>query len=271
MGLRKNVAKIGFAVCLSWSLLAGGVAIAKEKTPRDVSEAMQWAQEALVKSGYRVNKIDSQYLLYGDDKGNYGIALARIVSTSEEYSGGYVYRVFWKDYAHDQREAMALSPRHVDKFKAALDFLAVNARREASEQDEQEFAQFQTQAQIWREAGVKPAMPESAREHQVLAEFAFKEKNADKAISEYTAALSIFPTWPEGQYNLATLAGEKNLYAVAILHMKEYLELMPTSSDAQAARDSIIIWKDQLQTALSSSSLNAESEVGPQHGRLLKR
>jgi hypothetical protein len=56
---------------------------------------------------------------------------------------------------------------------------------------------LKTQAKAWRDAAVKPTMPEDAREHQVLAEFAFKERNADKAISEYSAALSVFPTWPE--------------------------------------------------------------------------
>ena len=93
-----------------------------------------------------------------------------------------------------------------------------------------------------------PARPGPAREHQVLAEYAFKEKNADKAISEYMAALSIFPTWPEGQFNLATLAGEKHFYETAVFHMKEYLELVPESSDAQSAKDAVIVWKDRLNS-----------------------
>lgn len=252
MSFKKCAAKIGVAVCLSWLLLAGDVAMAREKAPRDREEALQWAQEALVKSGYRVNKIDSQYLMYGDGKGNYGIALARVVSTSAEYGGGYTWRVFWQDYAHEQREAMVIAPRHMEKMREALEYLAAAARREESENEAREFAQFQSQAKAWREAAVKPAMPEAAREHQVLAEFAFKERNADKAISEYSAALSIFPTWPEGQYNLATLAGEKKMYDVAIHHMKYYLEMSPDSPDAQAAKDSVIIWKDKLSTVLAS-------------------
>ena len=99
-------------------------------------------------------------------------------------------------------------------------------------------------------------MPESAREHQVLAEYAFKEKDTDKAIKEYSAALDIFPTWPEGQFNLATLAGEKKFYETAIFHMKEYLELVPESSDALAAKDSVIIWKDKV------ASLYAAADAG---------
>jgi tetratricopeptide (TPR) repeat protein len=265
MGFKKCAATIGVAVCLSWLLLAGDVAMAREKGPRDRDEALQWAQEALVKSGYRVNKVDSQYLLYGDDKGNYGIALARVVSTSAEFSGGYTWRVFWQDYAHDQREAMVIAPRQMEKLKMALEYLSAAARQEETENQAREFAQFQVQAKVWREVPLKPTMPEGAREHQVLAEFAFKEKNADKAISEYSAALSVFPTWPEGQYNLATLAGEKKMYDVAIHHMKYYLELAPDSPDAQAAKDSVIIWKDKLQTALSTVA--AAPEPGKQQHR----
>jgi predicted TPR repeat methyltransferase len=89
-------------------------------------------------------------------------------------------------------------------------------------------------------------MPEPAREHQVLAEYAFKEKNTDKAMLEYTEALKIFSTWAEGQFNLATLCGEAKHYQCAVLHMKEYLALAPESTDAQAANDSIIIWNDKL-------------------------
>jgi len=114
---------------------------------------------------------------------------------------------------------------------------------------------------------VKPTMPEAAREHQVLAEFAFKEKNVDKAISEYMAALAIFPTWPEGQYNLATLAGEKKMYQMAIQHMKEYMDLAPDSPDVQAAKDSVIIWKDKLQSA--NAALQADA-TDP-HGKIRKR
>jgi tetratricopeptide (TPR) repeat protein len=100
-------------------------------------------------------------------------------------------------------------------------------------------------------------MPEAAREHQVLAEYAFKEKDTDKAIKEYSSALDIFPTWPEGQFNLATLAGEKKFYETAIFHMKEYLELVPESPDAQAAKDSVIIWKDKVNSIYAA---NADSD-----------
>jgi len=108
--------------------------------------------------------------------------------------------------------------------------------------------QFQAQAKAWREASPKPVMPEAAREHQVLAEYAFKQRETEKAVREYKSAIDIFPTWPEGQFNLATLAGEQKDYDTAILHMKEYLELVPDSPDAQAAKDSVIIWRDRISS-----------------------
>jgi tetratricopeptide (TPR) repeat protein len=261
-----NVLKVWLLVFsflgVSWSQ-----ASARGKAPRDEAQAIQWAQEALTKYGYRNVDVNSQYILFGDDKGNYGIALARINNISQEYSGGYVSRVFWQDYARDQRDAIALSPRHVLKFEAALEYMAENARTEMKEKLAREYASFEPQAQAWREAAVKPTMPEAAREHQVLAEFAFKEKNVDKAISEYMAALTIFPTWPEGQYNLATLAGEKKMYQMAIQHMKEYMDLAPDSPDVQAAKDSVIIWKDKLQSA--NAALQADA-TDP-HGKIRKR
>jgi hypothetical protein len=55
-----------------------------------------------------------------------------------------------------------------------------------------------------------------------------------------------FFNWPEGQFHLATPCGEVKHYQCSVLHMKEYLELAPDSPDAQAAKDSIISWKDKL-------------------------
>jgi tetratricopeptide (TPR) repeat protein len=124
-----------------------------------------------------------------------------------------------------------------------------------------DWAHFQVQFKAWRESTTKSLMPEAAREHQVLAEYAFKEKNTDKAMLEYTEALKVFSTWPEGQFNLATLCGEAKHYQCAVLHMKEYLELAPDSPDAQAAKDSIIIWNDKLsafRAAIAQESPTAQ-------------
>lgn len=106
---------------------------------------------------------------------------------------------------------------------------------------------FKEEAATWRAASIKPAMPDEAHVHQVLAENAVREKNLDKAMDEYEAALDIFPTWPDGQNNLAFLCGESGDYECAIEHAQEYLELVPNATDAQAVKDKIIIWKDKLK------------------------
>ncbi|MFZ0736007.1 MAG: tetratricopeptide repeat protein [Candidatus Acidiferrales bacterium] len=144
------------------------------------------------------------------------------------------------------------------RFAANLNWLVVHG---AEEQTKAAAAAvlFTKQAADWRAAHVKPAMPDEAHVHQVLAENAFKEKNFDKAIDEYEAALEIFPTWPDGQFNLAALAGETGDYEVAVHHMEAYLTLVPDSSDAQSARDQIIIWRDKLNSA-SAAMASAQPE-----------
>jgi hypothetical protein len=66
-----------------------------------------------------------------------------------------------------------------------------------------------------------------------------------KAFLEYNLALQKFPTWPEGQFNLALIGGELKRYRGAVFHMKEYLALVPEAPDAQAARDKMILWQDK--------------------------
>ena len=250
-GLR--FATIGLALCfLSGSAFAHKF---KDLEPESPAQAQQWVEEGL--DHFRDVKITDQYISFSDGQKTNVIPLARIYWTNltRKRSGGYFYDVVqWKDYAQDpligyvQERQTHGNEKHLERLKAALDYLVAGAHERAMAHNEALLEQFKSQAKAWRDTPAKPAMPESAREHQVLAEFAFKEKNVDKAIVEYTAALEIFPTWPEGQFNLATLAGEKKLYGAAIFHMKQYLELVPESGDAQAARDSIIIWKDKLNS-----------------------
>jgi len=52
------------------------------------------------------------------------------------------------------------------------------------------------------------------------------------------------------------------MYELAIQHMKEYLELAPDSSDAQAAKDSVIIWKDKLQGVNAALQADATDPHG---------
>ena len=272
MGVRKSSFTFGLVLGLGCLLLQSQASFArkiKEFVPGDRQEAVSWVQEGMA-WGHKDIKVTDQYVTWNSEDGKYsfGIALARLswIKFSNESSGRYVMaRVTWQDYAHDnseyvQRPYYRGGETKDEKLKAALEFLATAAREQAKAQMDSQFEQFKGQAKSWREAAAKPAMPESAREHQVLAEYAFKEKDTDKAIKEYMAALDVFPTWPEGQFNLATLAGEKKFYETAIFHMKEYLELVPESPDAQAAKDSVIIWKDKVNTIYAASG-NSDSST----------
>ena len=258
--------------------LASQCALARgPQIPRDQAEAIKWLEDSLKRAGMVNVNVNSQYVLFADGaKNSYGIALARVISLEisarpEMRDGAPHSYVTWQDYAHDKPESVSWVSGlfgnggigDAKEFKSALDFLSAAARNEFEAKATLEFAQFQVAAKSWRETAVKPPMPDAAHDHQVLAEYAFKEKDTDKAINEYTAALGIYPYWPEGQFNLATLAGEKRLYAVAVFHMKEYLELVPDSPDAQAAKDSVIIWRDKLQTLQSAVNSNLNASASP--------
>ena len=188
------------------------------------------------------------------------IALARISSIHTDYNRQVGFEVVWHDYTRDSNESANLYTRgRSESFAAALAYLATAAREHLKAQDDAAMQQFIPQAKAWRDANPKPQMAENAREHQVLAEYAFKNRETEKAIKEYAAAVAIFPTWPEGQFNLATLAGEQKDYDTAILHMKQYLELVPDSSDAQNAKDSIIVWRDRLKSAFEADNSQEQS------------
>jgi tetratricopeptide (TPR) repeat protein len=251
---RLNASVRSAATLLALSLLLPlSFAARKEtpETPADRAEAEKWITSS-IRQMYKIDELNSQYLLLSSSRReqyHYGIALARIASIqSGGIQDGYD-TVTWQDYTHNGAEYLKFFGRvRAEEFAAALRYLAGIAREEARVQQEGTLRQFQAQAKAWREASPKPVMPEAAREHQVLAEYAFKQRETEKAVREYKSAIDIFPTWPEGQFNLATLAGEQKDYDTAILHMKEYLELVPDSPDAQAAKDSVIIWRDRIST-----------------------
>jgi tetratricopeptide (TPR) repeat protein len=104
---------------------------------------------------------------------------------------------------------------------------------------------FQPKAAAWRALPVKPPLNAETDRHRILAENALKEKSMDSAIEHYESALDIQPTWPAGWFNLALLYAEQRNYADATDAMKHYLELVPDASDAQQARDQIVIWEDK--------------------------
>ncbi len=235
------------------------------ETPADKAEAEKWITSS-IRPMYEIDELNSQYLMLSSrsrsERYHFGIALARIASIQGGGIQDGYYVATWQDYTHNNVDYLKFFGRgRAESFAAALRYLAGLARQEAQAQQDATLQQFRVQAMAWREAASKPVMPETAREHQVLAEYAFKQQDTEKAVREYKSALDIFPTWPEGQFNLATLAGEQKDYGTAVLHMREYLELVPDSPDTQAAKDSIIIWRDRLSSFLAEQN-HAPAKLG---------
>ena len=102
---------------------------------------------------------------------------------------------------------------------------------------------FTEQATAWRALATKPPIPDEVRVQRMMAEDAFKANKPDEALHYYETGIQLYPTWPEGNFNAALIAGDLGYYAAAIEHMQAYLELVPDAPDVQAARDKILIWQ----------------------------
>jgi len=102
---------------------------------------------------------------------------------------------------------------------------------------------FTQRAAAWRALATKPPIPEEVRVKRMMAEDAFKSNKPDEALHYYEAGVQLYPTWPEGNFNAALIAGDLGYFDAAIEHMQAYLELVPDAADAQAARDKILIWQ----------------------------
>jgi tetratricopeptide (TPR) repeat protein len=102
---------------------------------------------------------------------------------------------------------------------------------------------FHAQATAWRALATKPALVEGARILRLAAEDAIKRQKPDEALNDYELGVEADPTWAQGWFNAALLAGELGFYNDAVEHMQNYLELLPDAADAQSARDQIDLWK----------------------------
>jgi regulator of sirC expression with transglutaminase-like and TPR domain len=81
----------------------------------------------------------------------------------------------------------------------------------------------------------------------MMAEDSIKNKKPGDALMYYEQALEAYPSWPEGWFNAALVAGELGRYDDAVDDMQNYLELVPNAKDAQAARDQMEMWKVKAQ------------------------
>jgi tetratricopeptide (TPR) repeat protein len=102
---------------------------------------------------------------------------------------------------------------------------------------------FTARATAWRALATKPPIPDEVRVQRLMAEDAFKANKPEEALHYYETGVQLYPTWPEGNFNAALIAGDLTYYDAAIEHMQAYLELVPDASDAQAGRDKILIWQ----------------------------
>ncbi len=260
------------AACLGVLLLAtlsGRFAYTQNAAPRDQAEAWKWMQE-LLKNAEVSNPTLNNGVVRGKVKdGDFTIDLATVTSVApyapepgfqDVYNGRqwYAFPDMSSTIGHATFHAAPLPGQvyrinaDAQRFQAALVYLARQAQQEQAARDAADLESFKPKAIAWRQLAVKPAMPEEAQRHEVLAEYAYKNKDIPKAILEYEAALSIFPYWPDGHSNLANLAaavGTRPGYNMAVYHMKMYLMLVPNAPDAKAAQDSIFIWEDKRNSA----------------------
>lgn len=128
------------------------------------------------------------------------------------------------------------------------------------------FARFQEEAMAWRALPQKPALPADVQRLSTLAEDSIQNKKFEDALDYYEQALAISPLWPEGQFNVAYLYGELQVYGQAVIHMKRYLELNPDANDAQAARTKVVVWEEKARIMRTQGSQD-EKEERPRRAR----
>ncbi|MCI0749704.1 MAG: hypothetical protein L0Y32_04045 [Nevskiales bacterium] len=110
---------------------------------------------------------------------------------------------------------------------------------------------FSEIARRYREATVKPAVPEAARKHMQEAQSAYRQKRFKEAATASAAAVQLVPWWPEGRFNHAVILRATQEYEGAIAEMNRYLELVPAASNVEAARKQIRQWEAEREALTS--------------------
>ena len=144
---------------------------------------------------------------------------------------------FWLSSSWSEADAQAVAD--------ALRILSLDARQDLVKVNDTALEQFKQACGPYIAQKAWPPMPEEAREHKVLAENAYRESDFDKALDEYTAAVGVYPCWPEGWHQRAEIQGQGHYYLGAYNSLRHYLYLAPDAPDAQALRDQLIIWRDK--------------------------
>jgi hypothetical protein len=142
----------------------------------------------------------------------------------------------------------------VDWFASALNSLHAFALSHPAS-----LGDFHAAAAAWRALATKPPLAEKARIRRLAAEDAIKRQKPDEALNDFELGVEADPTWAQGWFNAALLAGELGFFADAADHMQNYLELLPDAPDAKSARDQIDLWKYKA----GQSSLAAQPAGAP--------
>ena len=127
-------------------------------------------------------------------------------------------------------------------FVRAWDVLAGSA-------DPAQEAAFEQAAQSYRNASVKPQLPEEAVKYKVQAELAVQQKRFDDAVDLYDQALGIAPWWPAGHYNRGLILGELQDYQGGMRALQKYLKLEPDAPNARAVQLKIYQWESLVPRA----------------------
>ncbi len=104
-------------------------------------------------------------------------------------------------------------------------------------------AAFEHVAQSYRNAQVKPPLPEEAVKYKVQAELAVQQKRFDDAVDLYDQALRIAPWWPAGHYNRGLIFGELQDFEEGIRALQKYLKLELDAPNARAVQIKIYQWE----------------------------
>jgi tetratricopeptide (TPR) repeat protein len=141
----------------------------------------------------------------------------------------------------DERWRLWGPPRKTAQSMA--DALSALQRTSTSNDAPLESSHFEKEALAYRNAAIKPTLPEEVHKYDVQAQSAVRDKQFEDAADLYEQALSIAPWWPAGHFNRALILGKTGDYDLAIAEMKRYLLLVPGAPDARAAQDQIYDWE----------------------------
>lgn len=160
--------------------------------------------------------------------------------------GFYMFSFFITKYSNAQ----------VQELQLAIDSLAQDAARgepvvcsDNPDDYKAELDDFQIKTEAWRALAAKPPVSDEVYKDRLLAEDALKNKDLAGAAKYYELGIAADPTWDQGWYNAALVYAELKDYFDAALCMKHYVVLDPNASDAQAAKDNVILWEAKVQEA----------------------